>query len=301
MPSVAFASLPAGTRKGFVTAITSDNYIQGVQGLARSLNATGTRYPLYVLVTRATVGDPTWELLSREPNVILKAIERLDPKTACPADYAQARFSEAWTKLRCWQLEEEGVAMCAWLDADMVVVKNIDHVLSDEFLPPDKVLAAAPACLCNPCKVTSYPAHWTPADCRFTHHNNPEGGGLRYFNTGFFVFRPSATYFQFLRDTLDAIPDLSRFKFPEQDFLNEIIPQDQWICTSYIYNALKTLPTVHPDMWKWSEVCILHYILDKPWIVAPVEENEGESATTRLERIWWMAYNGLDISDDLRD
>ncbi|KAJ3007374.1 hypothetical protein HKX48_009179 [Thoreauomyces humboldtii] len=304
------ASAPTSSQKAFVTAITRDSYIPGLQALARSLAKTGTPYPLYVLVATETIGSGTWDILGKETNVILKAVQRFDPGTRSKVKYAAEHFAEAWIKLRCWELDAEGVSLACWLDADMVIAKSIDHVLEDAFLPPDQILASSAACLCNPRKIPSYPDHWIPENCRHSYPFDPSPTGtkgIRYFNTGFFVFRPSTVYFDELSSVLAKDSDLTRFLFPEQDFLNEVIAQDRWVLTPYVYNALKTLPSVHPDRWRWSDVCILHYILDKPWNEAepssldPPSSDQAESGLERLNRIWWKAHKGLDFSTDLHD
>ena len=48
------------------------------------------------------------------------------------AKYAAPQFTECWTKMRAWELDFEVVVL---LDADMVVVRNMDELLTDVSLP----------------------------------------------------------------------------------------------------------------------------------------------------------------------
>lgn len=75
-------------------------------------------------------------------------------------------------------------ARIALLDADMLVRRNMDELLDADALPLDpsdennnsnnndnnngRLFAAGHACLCNPRRLPSYPADWTPAACPFT-------------------------------------------------------------------------------------------------------------------------------------
>ena len=55
------------------------------------------------------------------------------------------------------------------------------------------------------------------------------------------------------------------------------------------YNALKTLRQCHPDLWNDDEARIIHYILDKPWLLGPAPCGEH----TYLHSLWWNAYASL--------
>ena len=79
------------------------------------------------------------------------------------------------------------------------------------------------------------------------------------------VLKPSRSKFQEITLRLYRIPDLTSYRFPDQDFLNEIF-EHRWIHLPYIYNALKTLSVAHPNMWDFHKVKNIHYILsNKPW------------------------------------
>ncbi|RHY94125.1 hypothetical protein DYB26_004621 [Aphanomyces astaci] len=80
-------------------------------------------------------------------------------------------------------------------------------------------------------------------------------------------------------------PDLSRFVFADQCFLNENFPN--FHVASYKYNAVKTLRSAHPATWNMEEVKNVHFILTKPWDVDPTDPGQGEVPFLDLYKIWW--------------
>jgi alpha-N-acetylglucosamine transferase len=67
------------------------------------------------------------------------------------------RFNDAWTKLAVFGLTEfERIIL---VDADMLFLRPMDE-LFDLQLPGDDWIAAAPACVCNPFKIPTYPSDW---------------------------------------------------------------------------------------------------------------------------------------------
>ena len=67
----------------------------------------------------------------------------------------------------------------------------------------------------------------------------------------------------------------------------------RWRPLPYSYNALKTLPTVHPDVSKDDDLKCVHYILaDKPWTYR-LEDNTNPYYYT-VDKWWWDAYRDLE-------
>lgn len=77
---------------------------------------------------------------------------------------AAERFSQVWTKLRAWELDDV-FERCILVDSDMLVRRNMDE-LFDIDLPDHsgpgggKGVAASFACTCNPAKISTYPKEW---------------------------------------------------------------------------------------------------------------------------------------------
>jgi alpha-N-acetylglucosamine transferase len=71
------------------------------------------------------------------------------------------RYTAVWYKLAIYGLE--GFDRIAFLDADMLVRKNMDELM-DVYIPKD-TLAACHACVCNPRKNKHFPPSWYFLTC----------------------------------------------------------------------------------------------------------------------------------------
>ncbi|KAJ3055074.1 hypothetical protein HK097_011564 [Rhizophlyctis rosea] len=82
--------------------------------------------------------------------------------------------------------------------------------------------------------------------------------------------------------------DLAKYKFPEQDFLQEYYPD--WVQLPWWFNGLKTLVSNHLNVWDEDKHRVIHYIKDKPWDVPPHTEKYFAHPYLRLNQWWWNAY-----------
>jgi alpha-N-acetylglucosamine transferase len=267
--------------RAWATLLTQPGYIIGVRALRASLERVGSPYPLVVAVTDG-IGPHDRALLEAD-GCLLRDVEPLRPPTGLQDSYANARFAEVWTKLGVWRLTE--FERLVVLDADMLVTRNMDE-LFDLALDEDEI-AACHACRCNPNRIASYPASWTPQNCFYTHcrgidHTEEPDEVDNYFNGGFLVIEPDHEAFTSMLTRLSGLTDLSQYQFAEQDFLNEFFA-GRWRPMPYVYNALKTLPHQHPALWNLDEVKNIHYIIDKPW----EGRTEPGSRYHELHEMWW--------------
>jgi alpha-N-acetylglucosamine transferase len=272
--------------KAWVTLLTQPGYVVGVRTLRASLERSGTAYPLIVMVTDGIDG-PSRQVLEKD-GCTLVDVEPLRPTDSSEDSYANARFAEVWTKLSAWRLTD--FEQVVFLDADMLVTQNMDELLSVDL--PAGTIAACHACRCNPNKIASYPASWTPENCAYSYYGEVEATRPAavedYLNGGLLVLRPDEEVFADLVRRLAAVTDLSRYPFAEQDFLNEYYYR-RWQPLPYVYNALKTLAFQHPSMWDSAEVKNIHYIIDKPWQGAL----DPGDRYYEVHQLWW------DIAADL--
>ncbi|QGU87945.1 glycosyltransferase family 8 protein [Erwinia sorbitola] len=268
--------------KAWATLLTQPDYLIGVRALQASLLAAGTRYPLVVMVTE-NIDGPARQQLEQE-GCLLRDVAPLRPNPQLQESYANARFSEVWTKLAAWTLTE--FERVAFLDADMLVTQNMDELFS---LPlADGNIAACHACRCNPNRIASYPPDWVPENCFYSWCegvDNVEQPGKvdNYLNGGFLLLTPDRGVFDRMLAQLAALDDLSAYLFAEQDFLNQFY-LGRWQPLPYIYNALKTLPHQHPHIWDQERVKNIHYIIDKPWEKQP----EPGDRYYALNQRWWQ-------------
>jgi alpha-N-acetylglucosamine transferase len=272
--------------KAWAALLTQPGYVTGVRALRASLARVGSAYPLVVVLT-AGIGAEDRALLEGD-GCLLREVGPIRPRSGLRDSYANARFAEVWTKLAVWGLTE--FERLVVLDADMLVTQDMDELFTLELA--DDAIAACHACRCNPNKIPTYPASWTPGNCAYSYATGPEGSRYEladpYFNGGILVLRPDQAVLDTLLAELAAVDDLSRYVFAEQDFLNEHF-RGRWVALPYVYNALKTLPFQHPDLWDPAAVKNIHFIIDKPW-ESPLDPT---SRYHDLERLWW------DVAADL--
>nr|VFK60597.1 MAG: Glycosyl transferase family 8 [Candidatus Kentron sp. TUN] len=229
------------------------------------------------------------------------------------ASYAFSRFAETWTKLRMFEQTEYRTLVC--LDADMMVLQNIDELLSlrfDASRSDGCDLFAVPACICNEHHTPLCPPWWVPANCAYSPENfsrlaldnisSPALATSRiaplepdsprpYFNAGLFVIQPSRSTADKLFEFLVLAPDeqVSRWAFLEQDMLHDFF-HGRWKPLPYVYNCLKKMPITHPDIFDLEAVKVIHFIKTKPW-----EEAEDVPTTpdTQLHSLWWREWAKL--------
>jgi len=267
--------------KAWATLLTQPDYLIGVETLHKSLKKARSTYPLMVMVTENITAASRQALESA--GCLLREVQPIHPDNQLQANYANARFSEVWTKLAIWGLSE--FDRIVFLDADMLVLQNMDELFT---LPlATGTIAACHACRCNPNKIASYPKSWTPENCFYSYsqgvdHMEHQDEVDNYLNGGLLVLEPDAAVFEDMRHQLATLDGLSRYLFAEQDFLNDYFNQ-RWQPLPYIYNALKTLPFQHPAMWDMAEVKNIHYIIDKPW----EKTLEPGCRYYPLNKLWW--------------
>lgn len=264
----------------------------GVLVLNHSLKLSGSKYPLIVLYT-ATLSDEGLKTLTSH-GIPTRRIEYLLPShhKAYPND---ERFYDCWSKLQPFSLFE--FDRVVQLDSDMVVVKNMDELM--DLSLEGNAFAAAHACVCNPMKKEHYPKDWTATNCAYTHYKKHKSDyltkskgipeqhldvvgpgprvGLGICNGGLQVVDPSAKLYDKIVSALNNPKATENYEFADQSLLSDVF-EGNWLPLSYKYNALKTLPLVHPDVWDSEEVKNVHYIMGpKPWDVS--ESHEEETGT----------------------
>uniref|UniRef100_A0A674BZ82 glycogenin glucosyltransferase n=1 Tax=Salmo trutta TaxID=8032 RepID=A0A674BZ82_SALTR len=137
----------------FVTLATNDNYARGAMVLGKSLRNHQTTRKLVVMIG-PHVSDPCKGVLHKIFDEVL-LVDVLDSGDAAHlALMKRPDLGVTFTKLHCWTLTH--YSKCVFMDADTLVVQNIDELFDRE------ELSAA-----------------------------PDPGWPDCFNSGVFVFRPS--------------------------------------------------------------------------------------------------------------
>jgi alpha-N-acetylglucosamine transferase len=259
------------SRTAYATLVTSPDYALGALALARSLKAVGARAPLLVLAPRDVDG---LEALAREgcriePVATLPLSEAFRQRHDRDALHRRSPFEKGekpafhrpldnFCKLRLWQLTE--FERIVFLDADTLVVKNIDRLLTyPEF-------SAAPN------------LYETLAD-------------FRRLNSGVFVARPDEATFAAMLARLDA-PE-AYWRRTDQTFLEHWFPD--WHGLPYTYNTLQYLFFAIPELWHWPSIHVVHYQYEKPW---QTDHPKAERLGPLIE-LWHRVLEGRGIPETL--
>lgn len=278
------------SKRSWVTLLSdlgdNNGYLKGVLTLNYTLTKVKTQYPLLVIYTSKC---PISVLSVLEKSGIkTKYVEELQPSILMDYGTDTKRFNECFNKLCVFGLFE--YERVVFVDSDMIFMKNADELFD---IPLDRgYIACAHACVCNPRKKAHYPKDWLPSNCAYTiqeklHYNSspiPCTYGIRMLNCGLVVLNPNPEEFSLIVEHIknsEKYPP-TMLNFAEQSLLSYIY-QEKWFSLPYIYNALKTLRTVHKKLWNDDDVKIVHYILNKPWN----DMNEGVDSDDPTHAWWW--------------
>lgn len=260
----------------WVTLVTKASYLPGAVLLAHSLQKHKSKYPLIILTT-PSFPDTLIASLEEEcilsNSVHLRVLSLAPPSRNLPSSLIAARFADTWTKLRVFELHRFGCQKMVFLDADMLVLRNMDELL-DIPLPKDWI-AANHACVCNLDSDSWAPASWKRENCAYTGlipGSKPTpvpaaGEGKEthaLLNSGLFIFTPFEEQWEAMLRFLATSEKVKEYLFPDQDFLADFF-RGRWKSLGWEYNALKTMQYWHTNMWDDAKVRNLHYIVDKPW------------------------------------
>lgn len=150
----------------FVTMVTSDSYVAGALVLAHSLREAGTTYPIECIVT-SNVSQESIGIMRKTFSGV-HVVEKLDSaSTENLRLLGRPELGSTVTKIQLWTLEH--LEKAVYLDADMLVLRNIDDLFEREEFSA-----------------------------------SPDIGWPDCFNSGLFVFRPSRATFSNLLQHLQV-------------------------------------------------------------------------------------------------
>jgi alpha-N-acetylglucosamine transferase len=257
-------------KRAYATLVTNADYAKGAVALVRSLARTGTRADIVVMHTGGVSAEalaPVAALGAR-----LRPVELLPTSVAFNARHSRASQHEAspfttgekpvfhtpldnFAKLRLWQMTE--YEKIVFLDADILVLKNIDRLFSyPEF-------SAAPN------------VYESLAD-------------FHRLNSGVFVASPSEATFSTMLERLDRPGAF--WRRTDQTFLQDFFPD--WHGLPAFFNMLQYVWFNLPDLWDWKSISVLHYQYEKPW-----EAHAKADRLKPLIELWQAYYRGEAIPD----
>lgn len=231
----------ARSDRAFVTLATNPDYVTGAQALFRSLKRTGTTADQVMLFTDLPPDciDAVQALGVRMVRVdLLPTSVDFNDLHARDRIHGNAPFTKGdkppfhtpldnFAKLRLWQLDYDRVV---FIDADAIVLQNIDRLFDyPEF-------SAAPN------------VYESLAD-------------FHRLNSGVFTARPSARTFD---DMLARLDQPGAFwRRTDQTFLESYFPN--WHGLPVFDNMLQYVWFNMPQLWRWTDIRILHFQYEKPW------------------------------------
>ncbi|NVD41500.1 glycosyl transferase [Ensifer sp. HO-A22] len=264
-------SSPAFSDHAFVTLVTNADYALGARALARSVRLTKTSADIVVLHTGGVSADALAPLLAFGCRLIetdlLPLSDAFNERHARRNVHDKAPFTKGrkpafhspldnFCKLRLWQLTE--YARCVFIDADAVVLKNIDRL----FRYPE--FSAAPN------------VYESLAD-------------FHRLNSGVFVAEPATATFRAMLERLDT-PE-AFWPRTDQTFLQTFFPH--WHGLPVTMNMLQYVWFNLPDLWDWSSIGVLHYQYEKPW----EKDHHRAGQLQPLIDLWFAYLTGDDIPD----
>ncbi len=262
----------------YATLVTNADYALGARALARSLQAVGSTAPLLIMATPFALESAGAEIAEIE-NFNARVINVEPPalsESFCQRHdrdrlHGESPFTKGekpvfhtpldnFCKLRLWQ--QTGFERIVFLDADTLVVRNIDRLFGyPEF-------SAAPN------------LYETLAD-------------MHRLNSGVFVAKPSSATFADMIAVLDA--PQAYWRRTDQTFLETYFPD--WHGLPYTFNALQYLYFNLPELWDWSSINVVHYQYEKPW-----QASHSRSAQLQpLTDLWHRVLDTGKIPPDLKN
>jgi alpha-N-acetylglucosamine transferase len=247
----------------YVTLLANEAFIPGVRCLARSLRMVGAKAPLLCMIQKS-LAQSAREALQGE-SLELKVVPDLDLSDAFKLRHTNEAIERKnamtkgakpgfhvkllnFLKLHLWDFVE--FDKIVFLDADTVIIKNIDHLFE-------------------------YPAFAAAPNVYF------ELNDFHRINSGVFVAKPSRQTFDSMLGLLDA-PG-AYWKRTDQTFLEEYFKtrSPHILGLPYTYNTLQYVWFNLPELWSWESIHVIHYQFEKPW-----DESSYQSDLGKKRRVW---------------
>ncbi|XP_051134384.1 galactinol synthase 2-like [Andrographis paniculata] len=264
----------------------SGDYVKGVIGLAKGLRKVRAAYPLVVAVLPDVPAEHRRMLV--EQGCTVREIQPIHPPEN-HTKFAMPYYVINYSKLRIWEFVE--YSRMIYLDGDIQVYDNIDHLFELEMGDGEEYLYAVMDCFCE--KTWSHTPQYNIGYCQQCPDRVPWAYSKPppppYFNAGMFLFRPSLSTYHHLLHTLAATPPTA---FAEQDFLNMYF-KNVYKPIPNAYNLVLAMLWRHPDNVDLHEVKVVHYCAAgaKPWRYTGKEENMDRDDIKMLVNKWWDVYN----------
>lgn len=248
------------TNESFVTLATNDSYSLGALALAQSLKNSNTNRCLTIMITHGVSSSVQSRLQEVFDHV--EIVNLMDSNDALNLTLLnRPDLGVTFTKLHCWRLTQ--FSKCVFLDADCLVVQNIDDLFDRE-----EFSAAADV-------------GWP--DC---------------FNSGVFVYKPSLETYASLQK---CAVDFGSFDGGDQGLLNSYFKSWSTGESSrrlpFVYNMTTNVSYSYAPAYKQFKdtIKVVHFIgANKPWkytynFDSQSVEGLGPCESEHLNK-WWSIF-----------
>ncbi|KYR00192.1 putative glycosyltransferase [Tieghemostelium lacteum] len=263
------SSIDSNSKYLYLTFTNNDKYIKGIKVLKQSLIESNTHIDLMVMVTKEVSSELAKDL--EMMGCIINLIEMVEIPNGITIQLD--RWRPAFTKFKAWELVQYEKVI--WLDSDMLVMKNLDHLFNSINIleHPEHIYAAVDA---------------DANSCEY----KPER--LKLINSGILVLSPNMKMFNTL---LDNIVETSKIQktVNDQDVINFTIPH--WNGLNYPEYGAQVTHCECQDkrLWNLESTYFIHYTaglkdLPKPWDFHPDFFRPDNYCIRQLYDLWSSFY-----------
>jgi len=259
----------ASTKKGYATLVCNEKSLYPALALAQSVALSRSQFSMHFVVADSVSASGVKSL--KEFGEVFKVPVIKNPNSAHSKELArQLNYTEErlqiymkkypsanqvclYTKLFVWLLPLEKVV---YLDADVLVLQNIDELFDIQFDNQFKIAAV------------------------------PDIAPPDKFNSGLFVIEPSTAEFSKLAELASRVPS---WNGGDQGFLQTVY--SGWFTSPsmyrlpYRFNAQTKLRVLYEASWIniYPAIRVIHFSPHKPWEDPFFEEKDYKDFT----KIWW--------------
>lgn len=121
---------PNGIKQGYITLLSSEDYLIAVLCLAYSLQVVKSQYPLIVLTTdNLENDDKIIDILCSAPNIIHVTVSSLEYCDKIKQDWKGHSVLNTASKIQIFLLKDW--YKLVYIDADTLIINNIDNLFED--------------------------------------------------------------------------------------------------------------------------------------------------------------------------
>ena len=266
------------SKYAYVTLLYGNNiYLSGALVLGYSLMKTNTPYDRIIMVTPDVSGDYKFYLKHMYTHVQEIEYIKVNPEIFLEES---TRFNNVFTKLECLSLTQYDKII--FLDLDMIIVKNLDHLFN---------LNAPAACL----KKHYIPYGKKIPSSMICSDKNKLIGSI---NAGVMLLEPNLNELNDIKNDISKITQPNKYKYPEQDYIS-LRYCNKWTSITFNYNFQFGLTNrVKKCHYAIDNIYVIHYSSsNKPWNYLlenhTITDNEKEFIEKhhKYYLLWKNAYN----------